>query len=59
MNRIISVGEKGWSYEADQRHGELIVEMLGLDGANPVGTREKRRTTTSPARRKKYRPADK
>ena len=38
LNRIISVGENGWSYEADQRHGELIVDMLGLDGANPVGT---------------------
>eukprot|EP00973_Karenia_brevis_P065574 9115587-Karenia_brevis.AAC.1 len=38
LNRILRVTEKGWEYEPDQRHAELIVEELGLTGANPVDT---------------------
>ena len=38
LNRIISVSEAGWTYEADQRHGELIVSMLDLGNANPVNS---------------------
>ena len=30
LNRVIRITESGWEYEADQRHGELIVEMMGL-----------------------------
>ena len=25
LNRVIRVTEEGWEYEADQRHGELII----------------------------------
>ena len=38
LNRIIRVKETGWEYEADQRHADLIVQMLKLDKANPVKT---------------------
>ena len=38
LNRIVRVSEKGWEYEPDQRHAELIVESLGLTSANAVTT---------------------
>ena len=36
LNRIIRVTEQGWEYEADQRHGELIVRGMNLQDANGV-----------------------
>ena len=38
LNRTIRCSEKGWEYEPDQRHAELIVKDLGLTKAQPVGT---------------------
>ena len=38
LNRIIRVTEEGWEYEADQRHGELIVQSLNLEEAKEVTT---------------------
>ena len=38
LNRVIRITENGWEYEADQRHGELIVEMMGLKEANGVNS---------------------
>ena len=38
LNRVICVTEAGWEYEPDQRHAELIVEMMQLKDANPVST---------------------
>ena len=29
---------RGWEFEADQRHAEMVVEMLGLENANSVAT---------------------
>ena len=37
LNRIVAVSEDGWSYEADQRHAELIVQGLGLSEAKGIG----------------------
>ena len=36
LNRVIRVTSSGWEYEADQRHGELVVKGLHLDGAKGV-----------------------
>ena len=36
LNRVVRVTEGGWEYEADQRHGELIVQTLGMEGSKPV-----------------------
>ena len=36
LNRIIRITDKGWEYEPDQRHGEMIVEPLGLKEAKSV-----------------------
>ncbi len=38
LNRIIRVTPQGWEYEADQRHGEIVVEALGLEGARGVSS---------------------
>ena len=38
LNRVISWGEDGITYEPDQRHAELIVADLGLDEAKGVST---------------------
>jgi hypothetical protein len=38
LNRVIRVTEDGWEYEPDQRHAEMIVEELGLQGAKPSVT---------------------
>ena len=38
LNRVISVGPEGWQYEPDQRHAELIIRGLGLEGAHSVKT---------------------
>ena len=36
LNRIISGDDKGWKYEADQRHGEIIVAAMGMPEGNGV-----------------------
>ena len=38
LNRIVRVTKEGWEYEADQRHGEVIVESLKLTEANEVSS---------------------
>ena len=36
LNRIVRMTEFGIEYEADPRHAELVVQLLGLEGANGV-----------------------
>jgi hypothetical protein len=38
LNRVVRVTEQGWEYEADQRHGELVVNGMGMEGAKGVVT---------------------
>jgi len=38
LNRIIRWTSTGLTYEADQRHAELVVKELGLDNAKAIGT---------------------
>ena len=38
LNRIIRWTQKGWEYEADQRHAELIVREMGMENAKSVKT---------------------
>ena len=38
LNRVIRIDKGGWSYEEDQRHAELLIRQLGLQGAKSVGT---------------------
>ena len=38
LNRILRITERGWEYEPDQRHAEMIVEQLGLKDAKAVET---------------------
>ncbi len=38
MNRVIRITEEGWEVEADQRHGEVMVQQLGLENAKGVTT---------------------
>ena len=38
LNRIIRITPEGWEYEADQRHGELVVQGMGLEEAKSVST---------------------
>ena len=44
LDRVIRATEEGYEYEADQRHGEIIVAEIGLASARgvktPVGTTE-------------------
>ena len=37
LNRIIRWSEEGWQYEADQRHTELIVKLLGMEKRKSSG----------------------
>ncbi len=37
LNRVIRVID-GWEYESDQRHAEMIIDELGLQGAKPAST---------------------
>ena len=34
LNRIVRATKDGWEYEADQRHGEYIIQAMGLSEAN-------------------------
>ena len=36
LNRVVRITEEGWEYEADQRHGELIVATLNMSEAKGV-----------------------
>ena len=36
LNRVIRVKPGGWEYEADQRHGELIIKALGMEECKSV-----------------------
>ena len=38
LNRIVRITSEGWEVEADQRHGELIAQELGLDKAKGLST---------------------
>ena len=38
LNRIIRWTPKGWEYEADQRHAELIIRGMGMEDAKSVKT---------------------
>jgi len=38
LNRVIRVTAGGWEYEADQRHADIIIDALNLNGAKPVQT---------------------
>ena len=38
LNRVIRVDEKGWEYEPDQRHAEMIVRDMNLNEAKGVKT---------------------
>ena len=37
-NRALRITDLGWEMEADPRHGELIVEQLGLSDSKPAAT---------------------
>ena len=41
LNRIVTWEGDAITYEADQRHAELIVRLMNLSGAKPVKHREK------------------
>ena len=36
LNRVIRATEEGWEYEADQRHGEVIIRAMNLQDAKGV-----------------------
>ena len=38
LNRIVRATPEGWEYEADQRHGEILVKELGVEGCAGVGS---------------------
>ena len=38
LNRVLRWMDDGLEYEPDQRHAELIIRDLGMDGAKPVST---------------------
>ena len=38
LNRIMRWTHEGWEYEADQRHGEIIVRETGTEEAKEVTT---------------------
>ena len=36
LNRIIRATSAGWQYEPDQRHAEMIISEMGLEGSKSV-----------------------
>ena len=38
LNRIVRWTSQGWEYEADQRHAELIVKAMGVEGGKAVSS---------------------
>ena len=41
LNRIIRWTPRGWEYEADQRHAELIIRGMGMENAKSVKPRRR------------------
>ena len=48
LNRVVRVTEHGWEYKADQRHAEMILEAMRLNGAKPVSTPGESTVTAQP-----------
>ena len=49
LNRVVEWGEGGITYEADQRHAEIIVTQLGLENsAKTLTTQERGRRPRQP-----------
>ena len=38
LNRVIRAVPSAWEYECDQRHAEIILEELDMQGCKPVST---------------------
>ena len=38
LNRVIRITSRGWEYEPDQRHSEMIIEEADMNGAKGVLT---------------------
>ena len=38
LNRIIRAMPEGWEYECDQRHAQIMIEGMGLEGTKKVST---------------------
>jgi len=38
LNRVVRVTSRGWEYEADQRHVDVLVKAMKLENAKPVAT---------------------
>ena len=38
LNRVLTWTDEGLEFEADQRHAEIVVQMLGLGGCREVST---------------------
>ena len=38
LNRVVRWTEDGWEYEADQRHGEIMVRETCMEDAKPITT---------------------
>ena len=38
LNRIIRATPEGWEYEADQRHAELLIQAMGVQGCKGIGS---------------------
>ena len=56
LNRMIRITDEGWEHEPDQRHAELIISGLRLEGAKAVGTpgeNELRRIWSDPGTRRR------
>ena len=51
LNRVISWTDEGLVYEPDQRHAEIVIRELGLEGAKAVnspGSRDELNQASSP-----------
>lgn len=46
LDRVVQWTPEGFEYEADQRHAELIIQGLGLEGGKPVSSPGCRRDNT-------------
>ena len=50
LNRIIRVTQRGWEYEPDQRHADLILREMHAENMKP--TKPPERTNRAGRRRK-------
>ena len=51
LNRVVRWTEAGLLYEADERHEEIVVREMGLEGAKAAptpGTREEQKSARMP-----------